>query len=114
MGQKYYGSICMSDLINFVKKQHSAFNKADNGKIYANVNVWLNDEPDKFGNQMSIQLNPVKDKVESDGRPYFGNFKVSEKKPIDGSEMVDMQDALDEINLSTPIGKDKEDNDLPF
>lgn len=97
MSQKFYGSICLSDLINYVKKQHSAFSKADNGKIYANVNVWLNDEPDKFGNNMSIQLNPKKERVEEDGRPYFGNFKLSENKPIDPNDTIEMQDAIDDL-----------------
>ena len=46
----FFGSICVTDLIEQLKLKHSAFSKAQNGKIYANVNVWLNEEKDKFGN----------------------------------------------------------------
>lgn len=95
--QLFYGSICITDLINLAKKGHSAFTKAQNGKIYANVNVWLNEEEDKFGNTMAIQLNPVKEKVEEEGRPYFGNMKKSEPKPITSTDLVDMQDAIDDL-----------------
>ena len=48
MNQLFYGSICLTDLIEKAKSKHSAFSKAQNGKIYANVNVWLNETPDKY------------------------------------------------------------------
>ncbi len=95
MNQLFYGSICLTDLINHAKKQHSAFTKAENGKIYANVNVWLNEEEDKFGNNMAIQLNPKKENIDSDGRPYFGNMKKSEPKPITSNDLESMQDDID-------------------
>ncbi len=37
--------------------------------------TWLNDEPDKFGNIMSHQLNSTKDKRDSEGKVYIGNSK---------------------------------------
>jgi len=58
MSKRFYGSICVSEIVELAKRKHSAFTKADNGKIYANVTIWLNDEPDKYGNVMAIQLNP--------------------------------------------------------
>lgn len=82
MSLRFYGSICVSDLVDLAHKKHSAFTKADNGKIYANCTVWLNDEKDKFGNIMSVQLNPKKELREQDGQPYIGNMKEAESKPV--------------------------------
>lgn len=82
MSQRFYGSICITDLVDLAHKKHSAFTKGDNGKIYANINVWLNDEKDKYGNVMALQLSPKKELKELDGQPYFGNCKESEQKVI--------------------------------
>lgn len=78
MNQLFYGSVCVTDIIEHMKKGHSSFEKAQNGKVYAKVNVWLNEEEDKFGNILSAQLSPKKDQKEKDGTPYIGNFKKSE------------------------------------
>lgn len=99
MSQSFYGSLCLSDLIDAAKKSHSAFSKAENGKIYVNVNVWLNDELDKFGNIMSVQLNPKKELVEQDGRAYIGNMKKSEPKQISQNDVA----ALSEVEDSLPF-----------
>lgn len=70
-----HGSICLSDLSEAFKKNHSAFNKSEkNGKIYANIAVWMNDEPDQYGNILSFQLNSKKDAP--DDKVYFGNAKL--------------------------------------
>lgn len=75
MSQLYGGSICLTDLIAKAKEGHSAFSKANNGKIYFNFNAWLNDEPDQYGNDMSVQLNSSKDKREAEGKVYIGKAK---------------------------------------
>jgi hypothetical protein len=65
----------MTDLSNAFKANHSAFNKSDkNGKLYANIAVWLNDEPDQYGNILSFQLNSKKDAP--DEKVYFGSAKL--------------------------------------
>lgn len=95
-GQKFYGSICLTDLIDQAKAKHSAFSKADNGKIYANVNVWLNDDVDKFGNIMSIQINPTKDKKDTEKQFYIGNMKRGEsQKPINDRDTSNLGEGLD-------------------
>lgn len=72
-----HGSICMTDLSEAFKKNHSAFNKSEkNGKLYANIAVWMNDEPDQYGNILSFQLNSKKDAP--DDKVYFGNAKLPE------------------------------------
>lgn len=73
--QLFSGSICLTDLIEQAKKQHSAFSKANNGKIYANVTVWLNEQTDQYGNQISIQLRSKKELREKEGKIYVGNAK---------------------------------------
>jgi hypothetical protein len=70
-----HGSICMSDLSTAFKAKHSAFNTSEkNGKLYANIAVWMNDEPDQYGNILSFQLNSIKDAP--DEKVYFGNAKL--------------------------------------
>jgi hypothetical protein len=70
-----HGSICLSDLGDAYKAGHSAFNKSEkNGKVYANIAVWMNDQPDQYGNILSFQLNYKKDA--EDEKVYFGNAKL--------------------------------------
>jgi hypothetical protein len=69
------GSICLTDLGDAYKAKHSAFNVSEkNGKIYANIAVWMNDEPDQYGNVLSFQLQSKKDAT--DQKTYFGNAKM--------------------------------------
>lgn len=77
-----HGSICMTDLSEAFKKNHTAFNKSEkNGKLYANIAVWMNDEPDQYGNILSFQLNSKKDAT--DDKVYFGNAKLPDGvKPV--------------------------------
>lgn len=72
------GSLCLSDINANAKLGHSAFSKAANGKIYFNINIWLNDEKDKYGNTASIQLNSKKDLRDQEGKIYIGNAKPVE------------------------------------
>jgi len=78
MSKKYYGSICFTDLHEALKQGHSAGNKGKNGKIYVDVNLWINDEKDQYGNDASIQLNAKKDST--DKKLYIANLKESERK----------------------------------
>jgi hypothetical protein len=81
--QSFYGSICVTDLIEQIKVKHSAFSKGKNGKIYCNATVWLNKEVDKYDNIMSLQLAPTKERKDIDAKLYIGNFKKSEgAKPV--------------------------------
>lgn len=121
MSTRFYGSICITDLFDLVNKKHSAVYKGDNGKIYADTQIWLNDEVDKFGNVLSVQLNPKKDLIEKDGRPYIGNFKEAERKPISSRDTgaLSLPDDIAIREKKTaetpdpePIGEPK--SDLPF
>ena len=100
MSRLITGSICLTDLIAKAKEGHSAFSKAQNGKIYTNILVWENDEPDKFGNHFNVQLNPKKDAPETEKKQYIGNMKVLE------------QAAAPVVNTDLP--SDDEMEKLPF
>lgn len=75
------GSLCLTDINANAKIGHSAFTKAKNGKIYFNINIWLNDEADKYGNTVSIQLNSTKENRDAEGKIYIGNAKPVEAAP---------------------------------
>lgn len=95
MSKLLYGSIDFSKLLELAKAGNKAFSKADNGKIYLNLNVWINDEKDKFGNDASIQTS-FKDSTKEE-KIYFGNLKMSEQaspKPLEenNSDIPDPED----------------------
>lgn len=99
MSKLYYGSICYTDLLEALKQGHSSGVRAANSKIYVNINVWVNDKKDDYGNDAAIQLNPKQDS--GDQKIYIGNLKESEKK---------------EPTPITPadISNDGSEDDLPF
>jgi hypothetical protein len=89
MAQSYYGSIDFSKLIEQAKSGNKAFSKSENGKIYLNVRMYVNDEVDKYGNVASFQSN-FKGATKED-KFYFGNMK--ESTPIENKvDVVDIPD----------------------
>lgn len=54
-----------------------------NGDEYAGVTIFLNDQPDQYGNDASVKLNPVKD--QPDQKIYIGNLKKVKKNDSQGS-----------------------------
>lgn len=93
------GSLCLTTILEQAKAGHSAFTKAENGKIYFNVGMWENEEADKFGNNMSMQLNSKKEKQESESKCYIGNLKWMEKKetPIQQDDIPSPQELADDL-----------------
>ena len=87
------GSICLDDLFAASKAGHSSIATAKNGKKYANICIWHNPEPDKFGNDGSIQLNSTKEKRESESKIYIGNIK----NPGTGNQTQASQSGNDDI-----------------
>ena len=86
--ESFYGSLNITELLEQLQKKHSSFSKADNGKIYMNVTVWLNEEKDKYGNSMSIQAN-TKEGNTQESKFYLGNCKKTvrkENKPLSASD----------------------------
>jgi len=89
----FYGSICVTDFLEQANKKHSGFSKGNNGKIYAAVNIWLNGEPDKYGNTISVQLQSTKEKKDSEPKVYLGNAKKADNspKPISGQDLGNLK-----------------------
>ncbi len=71
----FYGSIDFSKLLEQAKAGNKAFTKNENGKIYLNVRVWVNDEKDTYGNDASFQSNFKG--AQKEDKFYFGNLKES-------------------------------------
>lgn len=76
MSTLFNGSICLTDI---PKDKITVSEK--NGKKYLNINLWLNDEPDQFNNNGSIQVSQSKEEREAGAKKqYIGNFKYAQKK----------------------------------
>jgi hypothetical protein len=115
MSQNFYGSVCLTDLIEKAKSKHSSFTKAQNGKIYCNVTVWLNDDEDKFGNVISIQANSSKEMASKEEKFYLGNCKKSKVKPISDNDFEGVDDIdIPERIETTPMQEKDAKDDLPF
>jgi hypothetical protein len=60
---------------------HSAFTKHSNGRMYVNLTIWENEEADKFGNNVSLQVNSKKEQRDVEGKHYIGNGKRAGTQP---------------------------------
>lgn len=93
MAQSFYGSIDFSKLIEQAKAGHKAFTKSEkNGKIYLNVDVYVKDEVDQFGNIASIR-GTFKGATKED-KFYFANLKESQfnEQKVEASDVEDLDD----------------------
>jgi len=71
----------------------------EDGAKYLNIVLWINDEPDQFGNNASIQVSQTKEERDQRIKPtYIGNLKEFKK---------------DSSSMKSPSGETVED-DLPF
>jgi hypothetical protein len=74
MSTLYTGSICVSD-IDKTKLQQSK-----NGKLYLQIDIWINDQADNYGNTGSISIRQSKEEREAKTKKtYIGNLKPVEK-----------------------------------
>jgi hypothetical protein len=75
MNQLFIGSICVSDI------PKDKLTQAKNGKLYLNVDLWVNAEVDQYGNIGSVSVRQSKEDREAKFKKiYIGNFKESELK----------------------------------
>lgn len=95
------GSINLTKLNNLARAANKAFSKSKNGDIYCNINVWLNDEADQYGNHASIKTN-YKD-MPKEEKNYIGNLKVLESQTNEPKPITDAD-----------FPAIPEDDDLPF
>jgi len=95
MSQLFNGSICLSDIL---KEKVTTSEK--NGKKYLNINIWLNDEPDQYGNSLSINISQSAEEREQKAKKvYIGNAKKYEAR---------------QTAAPLPTPKLEDTNDLPF
>ena len=85
MNTLYTGSICLSDI------DKSKIAKSDkNGKLYLSVDIWVNEQPDNYGNIGSINVRQSKEEREAkEKKTYIGNFKKLEGKPVAGTYLAE-------------------------
>lgn len=83
MSQNYFGSIDYDKLLAYLKEGRLKTYKTEKGKRLINVNVYVNDAPNKYGNIANISV-PLKEEfhTEENGKKinklYIGNLKLSE------------------------------------
>jgi hypothetical protein len=75
--------------IDVTKIQKDKLFKGEKG-TYLNVAIWINDEPDQFGNTMSVQQQTGKDEA----KIYLGNLKEFKKESNTGEQAVGEVDDL--------------------
>jgi hypothetical protein len=78
---------------------------------YLDLTIWQNDEPDKYGNDFSIEQRTGKD----DKKIYLGNgkFYVPKDKPAN-NEGVPVKGKIDVTSMSDPALLEEKKDDLPF
>ena len=77
MSTFYNGSICLTDI-----PKDKITTSEKNGKKYLNINVWVNDEQDQFGNIASVSISQTQQEREAKTkRTYIGNLKAPQSTP---------------------------------
>jgi len=95
MSRRFSGSLDLTALGEAARANHPSIKKGNNGHTYSNVTIWQNDEPDQWGNTISIQLQQPMD---SDlAKVYVGRAKPPQPKAD-----------------TAPTPQGDEANDLPF
>lgn len=97
MVKRFLGTMDIGKLRKAMSSKHSSLFKTEKGFEGANVLIWQNDEPDQWGNTISIQLNGKMDAKED--KVYFINAKPPKEK-------------TDAPSTGTDIASDPQD--LPF
>lgn len=92
MATGLWGSICLQDFlegaqvaqapdgsvwVNLGSLPQSRFKRSDrNGKIYAGINIWINDELDEYQNAAAISFQQSQDeRNRQEKRKYIGNLR---------------------------------------
>ena len=79
-------------------------NPFSNGAKYLNVVVWINEEPDQYGNNASVQISQSKEERDNKVKAtYIGNLKE-----------YSSQTSVVSNNETTQILANEEPDDLPF
>ena len=99
MSQLLYGSLNFSALKTALKTGKVKTFTTESGVQLININVWINDQPDNYDNDASIQVQ-FKDEFREEKQPYIGNLKKYVKKEpqtTDSASFVDDEDEIDDL-----------------
>jgi hypothetical protein len=78
--------------IDLTKIDKSKINNHANGAKYLSISIFINDEPDKYGNNVSIALAQTKEEREAkQNRVYLGNGKTVGAAPAPVSAAAPIQ-----------------------
>lgn len=96
-GQLYYGSINYDKLISDLREGKLKTFKTEKGKRLINVNVYITQEPNEYGNHGSISV-PYKDEYVEDKKKnlYIGSLKLSQPS-IEETGAEDFKDIEDDL-----------------
>lgn len=99
MAQSYYGSINFDKLMEALKEGKVKTFKTEKGVRLANVNIWINDEADQYGNHASISL-PLKEEHQEEKMKavYIGNLKKQPPKTTEATA-EDFNDDYDDMSF---------------
>ncbi len=92
-----YGSICLSDIPKRLIK------KADNGKLYLNINVIERKEVGKYGDTHFIVASCRKEELREGENRFIGDCKTFAPRRV----------SPDDVEKS-PVATPEETDDLPF
>jgi hypothetical protein len=116
MPQSFYGSVDVTTLIEKLKEKHSGFYKGKNGKVYANITVWENDQPDEYGNILAVKVNASKEKKDVEKGFYIANCKKSQNdaKPVSDKDVSGLNVDVSDIQPLGQTNAPTDDSGLPF
>ena len=119
MANGYYGSICIEDLFkDKIQKGNngkqyiclddltsSPFTVGKtNGKHYAGIGIWINDDIDEFGNIAGISLSQsIQEREQKVKKTYIGNLRRSGAAGTAASPAVQQQAAQPIANNNLPF-----------
>lgn len=99
----------MSKLINLgidaTKIPKSALREDDKGRKWLNLSIWIEDEPDQYGNDVSCHIQQTKEEREAKAKKiYLGNGQ----KKFGWDELPKPKQA------AAPASKQDDDGEIPF
>ena len=53
---KHRISICLTDVQELITQKHPSVTTAKNGKVYINLDLWINDKADQYGNDIAVKV----------------------------------------------------------
>lgn len=106
--QFFTGSLCLDDIVAALQKNHSSFSKSSkNQKTYVSIKMWVNEEPDQYGNSVSVQLNSDQSASPDEKalKFYIGNLKRQKTggESLSSTDVANKAGAITNLTQNVPI-----------